>query len=1531
MLLTIGATSAWAQSEYHSYSNIDHTYGSSSSLSTYNSDRYPTRLFDNDLSTKYCVVFTNNTWAGYLSVTFESNDLIIPTGYVIYTGDDTQSEPGRNPKNWHIDAKVNESDSWTTIHTVTNAGLPATNKTRVEYTISGVTTAYKYFRFYITDIVSGSIFQLQDFHFIATVQGGGEQPSVDYVEIGTGTSTTGYAPVYGNYKSSYAQMIYTAEQLQAVGITAAGTITKIGFNSSASNTYSRKPIIYIGHTDKTSFSSTTDFVSINDLEEVYNYSNHSQWNITSGWNEFELDTPFEYDGQSNIVIAMHCGLISNYSSSTFRYTSTTNKQVIYARSDSTDPIPSNYEGNWSSYGTSYLGTSEYLPNLRLYYTENIEEITIGDDASTSSQYYLPVNMYYKNSMTQQIFTADEIGTAGTIKSISFNCKGVGSSSNAKTVKVYMKHTDKETFSSNTDVVRMDATDMVIASFTLLPTATGWVKMTLDTPFEYDGQSNLLICCYDHSNQYPGTAYTFQTTATTGYTSIAYYSDSNYDYNPTGTLTTDGTEAYYQYRNNLKMEIVPVTVTCHKPSDLTLDAVSESSATISWTSDGSSFEYVYGTTGFTPDWSGTTYTTSNTSVQVTNLTASTGYDFYVRTVCGDDDYTNPAQLSFRTECGAITTFPWSEDFESYNTGNFSNPCWVNEHIEGSGTSVFQVSSSNNQTGSTHTLQLPDMSSGTMTKLVLPEMTIPSSGTYAFSIDVYRNASTSNYGEGIRVYASTNGNIEGATELGFISRSYTTADATHDIPAESASGWYTYTLPIPITGTCYIILRGESKYGSSTYMDNFGVASAFTISATANPTEGGTVSGADAYIGGSSCTLTATANRGYDFENWTKNGVEVSTDASFSFTVSEDAAYVANFTALAAYEITATANDVTMGTVTGAGTYYEGETCNLVATVNGGFGFNNWTENDTEVSTSASYSFIVDGDRTLVANFEKECDFYEDFEACSGGVYNTAADNMPSGWYAYTTGTGTNIVKPHVCNSGSYYFPANGGSHAVNLESGTNASSNKAYVVLPANESGQPYMRISFWYRQESSNDGYGTLKVGYVTEQSATGCNNFHSITSITPSTTLHLETVNVSAVPADAYLAFEWQVTNGTYYACGIDDICVKFAYTKTIAAYSNSQAEKGGYYLIASPLAAAIAPTDVDGMITDNLGNTATTSNSTYDLYSFNQAQELEWQNYRASNFNLVNGTGYLYASKEGTTLTFSGAPYSGTTKTVTLSKTAAATGLEFSDWNLVGNPFALDDAYITKSFYTLEDSDTYTLNTAGTAIHPMQGLLVIADEDGETMTFSTADPNSKVAKLNMNVTKGRAVVDQAIISFNEGQQLPKLQFRNGSTKVYLPKDGKEYAIVSTEAMGTMPVNFKAENDGTYTLSFTAEEVSFSYLHLIDNMTGEDVDLLAGASTGSATYTFDARTTDYESRFKLVFATGNNANDDAFAFYSNGSFVINNEGEATLQVIDMNGRILKSESINGCANVNVKAAAGVYMLRLVNGNDVKVQKVVVR
>ena len=65
---------------------------------------------------------------------------------------------------------------------------------------------------------------------------------------------------------------------------------------------------------------------------------------------------------------------------------------------------------------------------------------------------------------------------------------------------------------------------------------------------------------------------------------------------------------------------------------------------------------------------------------------------------------------------------------------------------------------------------------------------------------------------------------------------------------------------------------------------------------------------------------------------------------------------------------------------------------------------------------------------------------------------------------------------------------------------------------------------------------------------------------------------------------------------------------------------------------------------------------------------------------------------------------------------------------------------------------------------------------------------------------------------------------------------------------------------------------------------------------------------------------------NEAFAFYSNGSWIIANEGDATLQVIDMMGRILSSETISGSVSKTIDAAPGVYILKL---ND-KVQKIVI-
>ena len=121
---------------------------------------------------------------------------------------------------------------------------------------------------------------------------------------------------------------------------------------------------------------------------------------------------------------------------------------------------------------------------------------------------------------------------------------------------------------------------------------------------------------------------------------------------------------------------------------------------------------------------------------------------------------------------------------------------------------------------------------------------------------------------------------------------------------------------------------------------------------------------------------------------------------------------------------------------------------------------------------------------------------------------------------------------------------------------------------------------------------------------------------------------------------------------------------------------------------------------------------------------------------------------------------------------------------------------------------------------------------------------------------------------------------------------------------------------------------MEFGYLHLFDNKTGTDVDLLRTPS-----YTFNATTTDYESRFKLVFATGSSIAGDSFSFInSNGNFCIFGiEGEATLQVFDVMGRVLGTETFSNNIEKRLDVAPGVYFIRLINGDDVQTQKIVVR
>ena len=144
--------------------------------------------------------------------------------------------------------------------------------------------------------------------------------------------------------------------------------------------------------------------------------------------------------------------------------------------------------------------------------------------------------------------------------------------------------------------------------------------------------------------------------------------------------------------------------------------------------------------------------------------------------------------------------------------------------------------------------------------------------------------------------------------------------------------------------------------------------FSVSATSNPTSGGIVSGAGTYNYGDTATLIATSNTGYNFVNWTTNGTEVSTDTSYSFTVTSDTVLVANFVQF--FDVSASANPISGGIVSGAGTYNYGDTATLTATSNIGYNFVNWTSNGTEISTDTSINFSVTNDTSFIANFKEK---------------------------------------------------------------------------------------------------------------------------------------------------------------------------------------------------------------------------------------------------------------------------------------------------------------------------------------------------------------------------------------------------------------------------------------------------------------------------------------------------------------------------------------------------------------------------------
>lgn len=390
----------------------------------------------------------------------------------------------------------------------------------------------------------------------------------------------------------------------------------------------------------------------------------------------------------------------------------------------------------------------------------------------------------------------------------------------------------------------------------------------------------------------------------------------------------------------------------------------------------------------------------------------------------------------------------------------------------------------------------------------------------------------------------------------------------------------------------------------------------------------------------------------------------------------------------------------------------------------------------------------------------------------------------------------------------------------------------------------------------------------------------------------------------------------------------VKATCQKGITSYDTKS--DGGWYTMASPVdEMAIAGSDF--------------LTPAYDLYRYNENPEsgLEWENYK-DNTNVdfttfENGRGYLYANSNTFSPTFVGTLNAAS---VVRALTCSESPDGLSGFNLIGNPFphviykgeggAIDNANLASGFLTLNDEGAWRVNTFEDAIMPGQGILVKTTANTnltivKSNTEATAESNgakNAIGRICVTVTGGNGE-DRAFVYFGQGIGLNKMRGFTDQTPILWVRDNNtDYAIAHVgKGCESLDLFFHNKNNGEYRLSFNTKDVTFGVLQLVDNLTGETIDLKQHPD-----YSFHANGNEANGRFKLVFRlpSGVEETDEAepFAFVINGRIVLVDVDElAELQVVDMTGRVVSKDGL----------APGVYVLRLINGNGIRTQKIVVK
>lgn len=415
--------------------------------------------------------------------------------------------------------------------------------------------------------------------------------------------------------------------------------------------------------------------------------------------------------------------------------------------------------------------------LSLFWVTQVkaDEITIYESA-TSTSYEIPIYAYNADTAGDQSefvvpssMLSDMSGK--TITAITFYCANFSWGTKIPQYKVYMKEVNSETLSAYAGDT--DATTVYEGELNL---NGNQMTITLTTPYDYQGGHLLIGTKNIKAGSY------VQKTSSTFYGSTASdvvcsrYSGGGRYFIPKTTFTYEATGSIA------------------KPTAFAVSNITSNSATLNWTVGGeeTAWQLVYGTAGFDKD-AATPIDLTEPSYVLTDLTDNTTYEAYVRAKVGEDVSSWTNKVSFTTLLAPITTFPWTEDFNSLTSGiptgwdNATGTVTNNSakwtyYATGHDGAGLRFNSYTNQTNLYNDLKTPPMNfpSGKVMQLVF----------------WYKNPK----GGDFSVYISNDG---GAT--------YTTALATG---LTGQTDWKEVELSIPdsFTDNVVIVFKGTSNYGS-----------------------------------------------------------------------------------------------------------------------------------------------------------------------------------------------------------------------------------------------------------------------------------------------------------------------------------------------------------------------------------------------------------------------------------------------------------------------------------------------------------------------------------------------------------------------------------------------------------------------------------------------------------------------------------------------------------------------------------------------